>query len=143
MNIVDSALVDKVWSILRKNRSECVSLSELLRSLGVRADIDKVARVLFLSRKVRVYFDVIQDDYIVCRRVEENGNGTNGKITMQEIVDELRRKFDNEPVPKPMIVDYLKEKVPDKYEAVYNMLLNDGVIEEIDISGMVFVRIVK
>ncbi len=143
MTVLDSVLVDQVCSLLKRSRADCVTLSEILSKLGLRTDVDKVAKMLFLSRKVRVYFDIAQDEYIVCRRAEENGNGVGGKVTMQEIVDELRKKFDNEPVPKPMIVDYLKEKVPDKYEAVYNMLLNDGVIEEIDISGMVFVRIVK
>ncbi len=138
-----TTIVERIVSLFNITRSECLSLSEVVSKLGLHVSIDELARQLMLSRRVRVYFDVVQDDYVICRRVDNgNGNG-NGRVTMQEIVDELRRKFDNEPVPKPMIMDYLKEKIPEKYEAVYMMLLNDGVIEEIDISGMVFVRIVK
>ncbi len=129
-------LIEKiVMAVSSQSDGKCVPLSEIAPD---NVDFMTIARELMKRRDVLIYYDISEDEYYICKRANSCK-----RLTVQDIVDEMREKFDSEPVPKPVILDFLKERIPSKYEAIYNMLLNDGVIEEVNISGMVFVRIVK
>ncbi len=137
------SLCDRIIQII-ENSDSCVRLSQvlskILRETVSDEYLDHVAKVLHRSGKVKIYFSTRECDYYVCKR---NSEMCEDKLTMQKIVDLLRAKFDGDLIPKPQVVDFLKELVPDKYDQIYNILLRDGVLEEINVSGMMFVKIAR
>ncbi|NPA99810.1 MAG: hypothetical protein GXO10_00370 [Crenarchaeota archaeon] len=135
MSLLGVVIEKIVAAVSSQGDGKCIPLSEIAPE---NIDFTTIARELMKRREVMIYYDISEDEYYICRRAN-----TCRRLTVQEIVDEMREKFDSEPVPKPIIMDFIRERAPTKYEAIYNMLLNDGVIEEVNISGMVFVRIVK
>ncbi len=131
---LSNAVIERIVDAVSSGNVKCVPLSELVPA---EEDMHLIVKELMKIRSVFVYYSIPEDEYYVCRRERCR------RITIQDIVDELREKYNGEPVPKPEILDFLKERIPTKYEALYNMLLNDGVLEEINISGMILVKIVK
>jgi len=131
-----NVLIEKiVTAISSENDGKCVPLSQVAPE---SVDFITIARELMKRREIMIYYDIMEDEYYICKR-----DNKCRRLTVQDIVDEMRERFDSEPVPKPIILDFIRERAPSKYEAIYNMLLNDGVLEEVNISGMIFVRIVK
>ncbi len=131
-----NALIEKIVTAISSEKDgRCVPLSQIAPD---SVDFVTIARELMKYRELIVYYDIPEDEYYICKK-----DRCRRRLTVQDIVDEIRERFDSEPVPKPVILDFLKDRIPSKYEAIYNMLLNDGVLEEVNISGMIFVRIVK
>jgi len=132
---ISKSVIERVLTVVFSSNSKCIPLSDVVPD---DVDVDSLARELMKIKNLVVYYNIPEDEYYVCRR-----DSCSRRLTVQDIVDELKSRYDGELVPKPEILDFLKERAPAKYEAIYNMLLNDGVLEEVNISGMVFVRIVK
>ena len=135
---------ENIVKLLEQSDTSCIKLSQALSKI-LRGDVsdlylDLIARTLYRSGRVKIYFSSRECDYYVCKRDE--GRECE-KLTMQKIVDLLRSRFDGDLIPKPHIVDFLKELVPDRYDQIYNVLVRDGVLEEVNISGMMFVKIVR
>ncbi|MCG2869418.1 MAG: hypothetical protein L7H10_01565 [Vulcanisaeta sp.] len=133
-----------------------INLEDLENALGIKIDLDVVNK---LSRTglFEVMYSTLDNTFYIRRRVAGNtittkkgskgrdsdvvSNG-GGKVNLQAIVDEIRRRFRGM-IPKPEFEDWLASNVPGNWHLVYNQLLNDGVIEEVVISGMMFVRVTE
>ncbi|WP_069807465.1 hypothetical protein [Vulcanisaeta thermophila] len=129
------------------------ALSKVVGNDWVRIDyVERVVGVQFplnllyelnKTRLFEVMYDVLEDSFYIKRRVmsDDNEQGVgSAKINMQRIVERLRSEVRGA-VPKPEFEDLLMKLVGEAYQLVYNQLLNDGVIEEEIISGMVFVKV--
>ncbi len=138
-------ICSQVLKIVQDLDHDCVRLSQVLHNM-LRCEVDDhyldaVALALYRSGKVKIYFSTRDCDYYICKSTCTEQ--TSSKLTMQKIVDLLRSKFDGELVPKPHVLDFLKELIPEKYSQIYNILTRDGVLEEVNVSGMMFVKITR
>ena len=133
-----------------------VNLEDLENALGIKIDLD-VMNKLSRTGLFEVMYSTLDNTFYIRRRVAGNtlttkkgSKGSNGdvvnngggKVNLQAIVDEIRRRFRGM-IPKPEFEDWLASNVPGNWHLVYNQLLNDGVIEEVVISGMMFVRVTE
>mgnify|MGYP001772566440 CR=1 FL=1 len=126
-----------------------VSIDEVERLLGVRMSMDLINR-LSRSGLFEVMYSTLDGTFYIRRRTIENsvtrdsGNGLNepgrGKPNLQRLVERMRSELQGM-VPKPQFEEWLSSNVPDNWRLVYNQLLSDGVIEEVLVSGMVFVKV--
>ncbi|WP_243675097.1 hypothetical protein [Vulcanisaeta distributa] len=123
--------------------------------LGVKIGIDLINR-LSRSGLFEVMYSTLDGTFYIKRRAIESftvgstknnsndaGNGRN-KLNLQRLVDKLRSEIQGGMVPKPQFEEWLSNSVSDNWRLIYNQLLNDGVIEEVIVSGgMVFIRVNK
>ena len=135
------SLNDIVQVILNHVDDNWVNLNKILNSLGL-SDIDvlKIASHLVNRRDVEIIYNIQDENFYIRKKTRRESVNNGGKIILQQIVESLRQIL-KEPIPKPTLQDYLKNLVQDKWETIYNILLRDGVIEEIQISGMTFVKL--
>ncbi len=63
-------------------------------------------------------------------------------MNLQRLVDKMKSEIQGM-IPKPQFEEWLSSNVSDNWRLIYNQLLNDGVIEEVIVSGMVFVKVNK
>jgi hypothetical protein len=132
-----------------------VSIEEIEDALGIRIDLDMINK-LSRSGLFEVMYSTLDNTFYIRRKAGESlvarkdGKGRNngsednggGKLNLQVIVDEIRKRIHGM-IPKPEFEDWLASRVPNNWHLVYNQLLNDGVIEEVVVSGMMFVKIVE
>ncbi|WP_054857355.1 hypothetical protein [Vulcanisaeta sp. JCM 16159] len=130
-----------------------VSIDEVEHLLGVKIGIDLINR-LSRSSLFEVMYSTLDGTFYIKRRAIESftvgstknssndaGNGRN-KLNLQRLVDKLRSEIQGM-MPKPQFEEWLSNSVSDNWRLIYNQLLNDGVIEEVIVSGMVFIRVNK
>ena len=131
-----------------------VSIDEVERLLGIKMSMDlinKLSRTGFFE----VMYSTLDGTFYIKRRVVGNavindarngigdlGNGRNNKLNLQRLVDRMRSELQGM-IPKPQFEEWLSSNVSDNWRLIYNQLLNDGVIEEVIVSGMVFVKVNK
>ena len=131
------------WSLeeLRRLVGEgWVRLDEVERALGTRFTVDELNEIM-RTGQFEVLFNALDEAFYIRARQPTNG-GAKARPTMQDIVNEARRRFKS-PVPKPEFMEWLEETVGEGWRVVYERLVNDGVVEESIVSGMVLVRIVS
>ncbi|GAB6945182.1 hypothetical protein [Vulcanisaeta sp. JCM 14467] len=131
-----------------------VSIDEVERLLGIKMSMDlinKLSRTGFFE----VMYSTLDGTFYIKRRIVGNavvnavrngigdsGNGRNNKLNLQRLVDRMRSELQGM-IPKPQFEEWLSSNVSDNWRLIYNQLLNDGVIEEVIVSGMVFVKVNK
>ncbi|WP_243678695.1 hypothetical protein [Vulcanisaeta distributa] len=121
--------------------------------LGIKISMDLINK-LSRSGFFEVMYSTLDGTFYIKRRVigdaiisntrsgvSDLSNGKN-KLNLQRIVDKMRSEIQGM-VPKPQFEEWLNSNVPDNWRLIYNQLLNDGVIEEVIVSGMVFVKVNK
>lgn len=145
-SIINPELIKRLMKIVG---NEWVKVSEVEKLTGIHMDIDELY-LLNKSGSFEVMYSVLEGNfYIRLKPMESNNtrqnsditnNNNNGKFNMQKLVETLRREV-RELIPKPEFEGWLAKYVGESWQLVYNQLLNDGVIEEEVISGMVFVRV--
>lgn len=112
-----------------------VRVDELEERLGIRLSLEEL-NVLQSSGAFDVIYSVIDDSFYIRRRRARDRNGKG----IQDIVNELRGVF-KEPVPKPEFTAWLSKVAPNDWVSIYERLLSDGVVEEVLVSGMVFIKV--
>lgn len=129
----------KIVTLIEKYQS-WTSLRKILQELNIDLNPDEIVKKILreFRNRIDVMYSVIDCEYYVKKKIRNNDS--NSRIIMQEIVDKLRSTF-KDLTPKPYVIDFLKSIVNSRWGVVYNQLLKDGVIEEINISGMIFVKI--
>ncbi len=130
-----------------------VSIDEIERVLGIKMSMDLINK-LSKSGLFDVMYSTLDDTFYIRRKAvksdmtgnakygsDELGNGRN-KPNLQRLVDKMRSELQGM-VPKPQFEEWLSSNVSENWRLIYNQLLNDGVIEEVLVSGMVFIKVNK
>ncbi len=138
---------DLIKKLIKLIDDKWVSIEEIEGALGIRISIEMLNK-LSKTGLFEVIYSTLDDTFYIRRVVKsyptrELGNpGNEKKTNLQVVVDRIRSEI-QEMVPKPAFEDWLSNNVPDNWRLIYNQLLNDGVIEEVIVSGMVFVKVNK
>ncbi|ADY00921.1 hypothetical protein VMUT_0710 [Vulcanisaeta moutnovskia 768-28] len=127
-----------------------VSIDEIENLLSIKIGIDMINK-LSRSGLFEVMYSTLDGTFYIRRRVikdliinnsnNDTNNGRN-KLNLQRLVDKIRSEIQGI-IPKPQFEEWLSNNVSENWRLVYNQLLNDGVIEEVIVSGMVFVKVNK
>ncbi len=142
---------DLVKKLVRIVDDRWVSIDEIERILGIKMSLDLLNK-LGRTGLFEVMYSTLDGTFYIRRRVSKytvensnggsgNGNGK-GKLNLQRIVDKIRSEIRGM-IPKPEFESWLSSNVAENWQLVYNQLLNDGVIEEVLVSGMVFIKVVN
>lgn len=144
-SLVGSELVRKLMKIIG---NDWVSVNDVERLIGIRMDIDELY-TLNKTGNFEVVYNVLEGVFYIRRKssainssasIQGRNNGSSGKVNMQKIVESLRNEI-HDLIPKPEFERWLIKYAGEGWQLIYNQLLNDGVIEEEIISGMVFIRV--
>ena len=142
---------DLVKKLVRIVDDRWVSIDEIEHILGIKMSLDLLNK-LGRTGLFEVMYSTLDGTFYIRRRVSKytvensnggsgNGNGR-GKLNLQRIVDKIRSEIRGM-IPKPEFESWLSSNVAENWQLVYNQLLNDGVIEEVLVSGMVFIKVVN
>ena len=142
---------DLVKKLVRIVDDRWVSIDEIEHILGIKMSLDLLNK-LGRTGLFEVMYSTLDGTFYIRRRVSKytvensnggsgNGNGK-GKLNLQRIVDKIRSEIRGM-IPKPEFENWLSSNVAENWQLVYNQLLNDGVIEEVLVSGMVFIKVVN
>jgi hypothetical protein len=128
-----------------------VSIREIENILRIKITLETLNR-LSRSRVLEVMYNTFDETFYLRRKRitrEVNAEGIDGesgeregKLNLQRVVEKMRSEFHGM-VPKPEFEDWLSSNVNGNWRLVYNQLLNDDVIEEVIVSGMVFVKVIN
>ncbi|MGC8606380.1 MAG: hypothetical protein ACP5GZ_03520 [Vulcanisaeta sp.] len=127
-----------------------VSIDEIENLLSIKIGIDMINK-LSRSGLFEVMYSTLDGTFYIRRRIikdlviNNSNNDTNNdrsRPNLQRLVDKIRSEVQGM-IPKPQFEEWLSNNVYENWRLVYNQLLNDGVIEEVIVSGMVFVKVNK
>ncbi|MFB6470322.1 MAG: hypothetical protein TU36_003700 [Vulcanisaeta sp. AZ3] len=128
-----------------------VSIREIENILRIKITLETLNR-LSRSRVLEVMYNTFDETFYLRRKritrevnaedVDGGGSEGEGKLNLQRVVEKMRDEFRGM-VPKPEFEDWLSSNVNGNWRLVYNQLLNDDVIEEVIVSGMVFVKVIN
>ncbi len=118
------------------------ALSKILKQINIKLDFEKVINELMKCKSLELMYNVIDGEFYIRikRKGRENSKTGNNGFNLQVLVNDLKNIL-KEPLPKPQFLEIIKTYVNDKANTVYDMLIRDGVIEEVDLSGMIFVKL--
>ncbi|ADN51726.1 hypothetical protein [Vulcanisaeta distributa] len=149
--VVSDDLIKRLMGVID---DRWVSIEEVEHLLGIKMNIDLINK-LSRSGFFEVMYSTLDGTFYIKRRVIENsvadnarngindsGNGRGNKLNLQRLVDKMKSEIQGM-IPKPQFEEWLSSNVSDNWRLIYNQLLNDGVIEEVIVSGMVFVKVNK
>ncbi len=142
--IVNNDLIKKLIKLID---DRWVSIEEIESALGVRISIESLNK-LGRTGLFEVIYSTLDDTFYIRRVIksyptkELSNSGNEKKTNLQMVVDRIRSEIQGI-ISKPAFEDWLSNNVPDNWRLIYNQLLNDGVIEEVLVSGMVFVKVNK
>jgi len=148
MSFVDK-IIDKLINIRQR-----ICLNDFLKSEKGSIDLDFIL-LLYERTKDRLdwEYDVVNDKFYVQPKREVLAQQTieqhrkvstslaDFKENYERVKDLIKSYFKSELVGKPVFIDFLKDFVGDAWEVYYKKLLDDGLIEEVLLHGMFFVKI--
>lgn len=124
-------LSDKDWQVL----------SKILKKINVKLDFEKIISELMRCKELEIMYNIIDGEfYIRIKRKDKDNKIESNGFNLQVLVNNLKDVL-KEPLPKPQFLEIIKTYVNDKADTVYDTLIRDGVIEEIYLSGMIFVKL--
>lgn len=98
---------------------------------------EKLKLLLELREEFQLVYNASTDSFLIRRKEERTGEASN---SIQKVVEVIRGV---EQMPKPQFYNVLEELVGDRARVVYERLLRDGVIEEVNVRGIALVKVRK
>jgi len=112
-----------------------VDLDAILAKAGLSLSWgEKLKLLLELREEFQLVYDASTDSFLI-RRKEQNAKRVGESL--QNVVELIRGIGQ---MPKPQFYNALEEAVGERAGVIYEKLIRDGIIEEVNVGGITLVR---